>query len=568
MICFGIALGSAALLWLSSGDEANLAEARRKFDEARQTELHVSMMQAVPLYEDCIAARGWPRLPWSNWRVVAHAHTNVANILTKIHTVDADAALQHASAALELQPDLREALWARADAFLLLGDYPSALKDFGKMDLLNGLGAPYLLTSPIGAPYPSSGNSLLPPVGPDNSNDVSSFARLEAWVRAHGGAFAPGLALATDVLRDGSRLRGIVVRDGVGLSRRHMLLRVPRVCTMTSTSLEMTTSEIALVTSTPAQVKSGRPSTASAQLALLLLREVSRGDLSHFAPYLAALPVTLYGMLSTWSQENLLELTGSGLLQRHNAAQRELQTLATNAKPVCSRLISHLDSDVDSPMLGTLRASLGSFCGDRAWQWAVGIVQSRAFTGDRSTSGQTIPILVPIMDMLNHRDGLPTAYSVRFDSAKRGLSESAVALFSPANFSAGQEVVLSYMNGAHDVGISQEHRGSAATMLMRYGFISNSIADVVLPTPSMLSLPLAEGIVQPTQARHIPSVIVRIKLLRQLGLPTGLSKPTREDQDTSSWPPQFLLQVLCAKRTNGLYNLPTLADCFADCVGN
>lgn len=176
------------------------------------------------------------------------------------------------------------------------------------------------------------------------------------------------------------------------------------------------------------------------------------------------------------------------------------------------------------------------------WAWAV--VTTRAFAP---------AILVPLQDMVNHKDGMLTQYGVELprqqpvvgSNAAPGLEHGGfINLYAAANFSTGSEVLQSYHNaakdddaladGGHDLGFGTGARTydgaeqgsrdrppaqSGCHFLMHYGFLANERVEVALPSPAvavgLLERP-AKGL---TMAAPTTSHEFRSSLLRHLDLP-------------------------------------------------
>ncbi len=539
-------------------DESCLATARSRFDAARKLE-QTDPVKSVELYLQTIAERGRIRLPWSNWRVVTHAHANAAKEMLRLGrgTWGAEEARSHAELALLDEPSNRVALSAVADSLAQSGRYPAALPYLARIDAASGRPTPYLdATGQPTFPMPSNAASILPTeadgIGVPAEVDMLALRRFDSWLRENGARISPKVKLTFDAKGDGSGLRGVVATADV--HHREMLLQIPLRCTLAALSgnhlLNRASSDSdsinqlaglfarkigkqvpglhAALEPTPEQLKRGRPSAMNIQLILRLLREL--GDTqSFYGPYIATLPSSFAELPLFWSSEQRRELRNTNLELELQAVDKELRTLFMQlhhpTSPVCSLLITGQGGGWSGSE--ALRAALAapgngtpSVCSEAAFRWAYAVVSSRAFSP---------ALLVPVQDLLNHVDGTLTQYGFERPGETMGaadgsdgepVAEGFVNLYAPTSVKAGGELVQSYQNQDSDGGTLKTVYSSGCHFLMHYGFLSNDLVEAALPTPEAANLDMAG----PSS-----SLGMRRNVLQMLGLPAPIDGDADED---------------------------------------
>ena len=210
-------------------------------------------------------------------------------------------------------------------------------------------------------------------------------------------------------------------------------------------------------------------------LVLAVMAEMSLGDESEFAPYLAALP-TLRATHSPlgWSGAELAELEGTSALNRMNAEDEDLELPSMTAdhwrfvarpfleqNPPFAAMPGADADDEDAEDLAEENAR-------KMYLHAAALVAGFSFTlgeddddvddddsdSQVSTGGDTAQAMVPFWDMLNHAD--PESSSVRLDHDEDGETLRMIAVRPIAK---GEEVFNTY-GAAGD-----------AELLRRYGFV-------------------------------------------------------------------------------------------------
>jgi hypothetical protein len=254
--------------------------------------------------------------------------------------------------------------------------------------------------------------------------DGASWLALSAWVRARGGFLVEGLCEGPS---PETKVRGLVASDA--LNEGETVMHVPLACFITNSKfkaqLEAIPGQFTLIDDTA--------------LALALIDAQSAGT---HGPYVDSLPTSadFAACLPSWwpAEERASLLHGSPLLEEVEA---------------------HVSSfDLDWNLLQDSRTALGvpQLTKD-AFQWALAVVTSRAFTMDSGTS-----CLIPGMDIMNHRRPRVTSYTISEDANDNGVTVVALQ-----TIGIGAEVTITY--GAK----SNSH------LLRNYGFTvaANTEAD-------------------------------------------------------------------------------------------
>ncbi|CAL5074362.1 unnamed protein product [Urochloa decumbens] len=179
-------------------------------------------------------------------------------------------------------------------------------------------------------------------------------------------------------------------------------------------------------------------------VALLLLREVSRGADSPWAPYLAILPRQTDSTIF-WSEEELLEIQGTQLLSTTVGVKEYVQS---EFESVEAQIIN-VNKDL---FPGTITSD--------DFLWAFGVLRSRVFPelrGDKLA-------LIPFADLVNHSPAI-TSEGSSWEIKGKGLfgREAMFSLRTPVDVKSGEQIYVQY-----------DLDKSNAELALDYGFIESN----------------------------------------------------------------------------------------------
>jgi len=238
--------------------------------------------------------------------------------------------------------------------------------------------------------------------GEDAANAKAQLKAFEAWLRANGAVFKG------DVARFGEFGRGMRVLED--LQPGDVILDIPESLWMTEASANRTAYGPVLK-----QLRDGKHIDETQAVALLLLTEKYNSS-SFWKPWLDVLPLEFETPLY-YPAEDLQELVGTSALDIRDKQVKQIEALQKVVE-----MVGEQNPDVFPKDLFT-QATLA---------WSLSTVWARSAVGpDFNTVA-----LIPLVDMLNHRDdGLLANFTAKSD---------AVVLLAANNVNLGEQVFLNY----------------------------------------------------------------------------------------------------------------------------